>query len=359
MRGNNRGASARIEIDREIEAARPRPYTVTVLDEMAEQARPYVVQRTIEESSVVATVGAPNVGKTLFAIDLGLHVAANATWFGLKVAGGPVVYFAAEAPGSVVMRARAAERQKFQRRLAFYIAPAAPGLGGEASSAGDAERVIATIREVESIEGLSVKLIMIDTLASCLGDGDENSDGMIRLVGAAKHIAKITCAAVMVVHHPSKADGAGLRGHGSLAAAVDTIFAIAVDELTGLRTATLTKSRDSATGLQLAYELEVVTLPEPDCFGDARTTIIVRATDATQRRVRPKGAAQEKLLTELERRHRAGEIAWDEATIREAGRGIGLHRNSASKALSGLHQGGFLRGSPAHLVLVYPPEDCT
>lgn len=49
-----------------------------------------------------------------------------------------------------------------------------------------------------------MKLVQIDTLASCLGNGDENSDGIPRLDAAAKYIATNVGCAVMLIHHPSK-----------------------------------------------------------------------------------------------------------------------------------------------------------
>jgi RecA-family ATPase len=335
-----------------------KPFEVIALAVTPTEARPAVVQRLIESSTVIAIVGAPNGGKTALAIDLAEHIAAGVTWFGLKVAGGPVIYIAAEAPGSVTMRAKAAAERKFAgRRLPFYLVVEAPLLGGEVTSLIDTERVIATVRRVESLEGEKIKFLVVDTLASALGDGDENGDGMLRLVAAAKWIALQTGAAVAVVHHPSKGDAAGLRGHGSLAAACDAIFVIAVDEFTGQRTATLTKSRDSATGLQIAYELEQVALPDSDAFGDPRTTIIVKQTAAPkQRRPRPSGKRQQTLLDDLERRYRTGETGWDEATLRKAGRELGMADQSARDAVRGLIQAGYLAGQPAHLTLKFPPD---
>jgi RecA-family ATPase len=356
--GDDRITDLQARIDQRIDARKPKPFAVLALADMPTEARPAVVQRLIESSTVIAIVGAPNGGKTALAIDLAEHIAAGVTWFGLKVAGGPVIYVAAEAPGSVTMRAKAAAARKFPNlRLPFYLVIEAPLLGGELSSWIDADRVIATVREVETLEGEKVKFLVVDTLASALGDGDENGEGMLRLVGAAKRIALETGAAVAVVHHPSKGDAAGLRGHGSLAAACDAIVVITVDELTGQRTATLTKSRDSATGLQLCYELEQVALAEPDAWGDPRTTIVVKPVEAVRARRRPgsNAKAQELLLQELERRYRTGETHWSSATIRAAGKWIGMHRNSVVKAQTGLERGGYLRGSPENMTLTDPP----
>jgi hypothetical protein len=135
---------------------------------------------------------------------------------------------------------------------------------------------------------------------------------------------------------------------------------ISVDEVSGTRTATLIKARDSATGMQFCFTLEQVTLPESDSFGDPRTTIIVKQVRASDMpRKRPSGKAQEQLLNELERRYRTGESSWDRATVRKAGREIGMHRNSPEAALQGLIKSGFVGGSDSRLTLKDPPEACT
>ena len=215
------------------------------------------------------------------------------------------------------------------------------------------------MRNIARLEGVAIRVVCIDTLAACLADGDENSDGMLRLVAGAKHIAIETGALVLLIHHPSKGDAAGLRGHGSLAAACDTILRIDVEELTGVRTATLVKARDCATGTQLRFELEQVILDERDSFGDPRSTIVVRASTQAAPRPRPGGKRQQALLADLERRYRTGELHWDEATVREAGRSIGMSKSTAQDALKGLMGAGYLAGSPASLTLKFPPLEGT
>lgn len=311
-----------------------------------------------DAASVVAIVGAPNTGKTALAVSLALAVASRAeSWMGLKVAGGPVIYFAPEAPASVTMRARAAvSRLALPKAPALYLSAAVPAIGGEFMSHVDAKRIVATIETVQSAEGDHVRMALFDTLASCLGDGDENGDGMLRLVAAAKHVALATGVCVALVHHPSKGDTGGLRGHGSLAAACDSIVRIETDELSGIRTATLVKSRDHATGRQLRFELEPVVLQERDSFDDPLTTIVVRVCETPAPRPKPAGPRQRELLVELERRHRTGERQWDEATIARACKDLGMHRNSPGKTLKALIAAGYLGGPPSAYVLRHPPE---
>jgi KaiC/GvpD/RAD55 family RecA-like ATPase len=344
------------------ENSTPEPFDVQRLDEATLQLRHSVVQGLGLDDGCVATIGGtPNAGKTAFAISLALAVATRAErWLNLKVAGGPVVYFAAEAPASVKMRARAAvAHMALEKAPALYICEAVPSIGGEYTADIDTGRLIATIRKVQSTEGERVCLAFLDTLASCMGDGDENGEGMLRAAAAAKKTAAETGVCVVLIHHPSKGDGTSLRGHGSLAAACDSIIRIEADEMTGVRTATLVKARDHATGVQLRFELEPVTLQERDSFGDPYTTVVVKTSSTPPARPRPGGRQQQTLLGELERRYRTGERQWDEATVRKAGRDLGMPRNSPADALKGLIKAGYLTGSVASLHLKFPPPETT
>lgn len=339
--------------------AKIEPFEARRLDEISVTTRRSIVQGIgFDEGAVAVIGGSPNTGKTAYAVSMALASAGGAErWLGLKIAGGPVAYFAPEAPASVKMRAKAgAARMELPHAPALYICEAVPAIGGELTSAMDAERMIATIQAISSAEGEQVLLAFADTLASCLGDGDENCGGMLRVVGSAKHVASRTGACVVLVHHPSKGDGAALRGHGSLQAACDSVIRIETEELTGVRVATLVKARDYATGLQLRFELEPVMLTERDSFGDPVTTIIVKPSGQAAPRPRPSGQRQRELLAELERRHRTGERSWNEATVCAAGRDLGMHRNSPRDALRGLVKAGYLVGSSMDLALKFPPE---
>jgi RecA-family ATPase len=338
-----------------------KPYPITRLDKLEGVARAGLVQGMgMDKGTVAAIVGPPNAGKTAFAVSLGVSFAARAqSWLGRKIMPGPVCYFAAEAPGSVTMRAKAAAWRAVCKRGRIYICKSVPGLGGKDTSDLDTDRIVATVRSLKTGFSGRVKLIFLDTVASVMGDGDENSDGMMRLVAAAKRIALETMACVVLIHHPSKSDPAGLRGHGSLLGACDAVIHIDIEDTqTGVRTATLTKARDDANGLQLRFELEVVPLEDLDSWGDPQTTIVVKLTTQAKPRPQPKGKRQQQLLFALERKHLAGEIAWEDATIRKvAVSELTMQRSSASAAFKGLLKTGFLvtGSSPTLLVLKHPP----
>ena len=63
--------------------------------------RNHLVKGWLDRDATLVVYGPSNVGKTFFALDLALHVAAGVDWYGHRVrtaddAGAPVVYVAAE-----------------------------------------------------------------------------------------------------------------------------------------------------------------------------------------------------------------------------------------------------------------------
>jgi hypothetical protein len=254
------------------------PFEATLVDEAVTTRVQHIVQGSFHGVTVVA--GKPGSSKSAMMVDVGGHIAAGVPWFGRKVRKGPVLYVAAEAPATIIERWRATKRAKFTAgRLPFYIVKEAPGLGSEISGDYDLARLLSTAKEIARTEGQNLALLVLDTVAACLGGGRENEEGMLRLTTAALALQQQTGATIVLLHHPAKNDDTGLRGHGSLGGAADLIINIAADSVTGVRTATVTKNRNGPVGAEIFYKLETIQQPEPDEFGDPVTTVIVRPAD--------------------------------------------------------------------------------
>lgn len=282
-----------------VEAPKPEPFSVEHVSELEGAQSAQVVQRLVAGVTVVG--GAPNTGKSAFMIDACLHVAAGLPFFGRKVVGGPVLYLAAEAPASVIARARAAIRHKFDgKRLPFYLVREVPRLGSETEAVPDLERLIASAEAVASLEGEAVAMSVWDTAAMLLQGADENGAGMVMLAAAARNFYERTGAAVALIHHPGKGDGNSLRGHSSLPAAADVVVVIEADALTKVRTVRVVKARDFEIGGEVRFELEVVEQELPDAFGDPASTIIVRSTEVVPASVvKATGRNQQRALDAL------------------------------------------------------------
>jgi hypothetical protein len=247
-----------------------------------------------------------------------------------------------------------------QGQLPFYITTAVPTLGEESASALAVQRLIATINEIKRIEERPVLMLFIDTLASCLGGGNENGDGMIALTNAAKAIAAATGVCVVLIHHPSKGDSGAARGHTSLPGTCDSILLVEKEPNSEARRALLIKSRDHASGAEMRFALRPIALTAKDSFGDALTTVVVEtAAGIPVKRARPKGKNPDALLTDLERQHRCGKTHFTEAEILQAAKALGMadrNRNAARNALRALIEAGHIIGAPYAHALRFPPE---
>ena len=225
-----------------------------------------VIGGLLAHGSMSVLYGASNGGKTFVAVDIACRVAAGEPWHGLPVSQGTVVYVAAENAQSIATRCKAWEIHHDRQDLPLYIVPPHIDLFDEA---GSTDALIEGIKQLPE----PVTLIVIDTLARCMGAGDENAAADIGLL--VQHVDKLRSALgchVLVVHHTGKNEANGARGSSALRAATDTELECADFVLT------VRKQRDTAGGESYAFSKETVTVP--DFNGYTRETIVLSSADA-------------------------------------------------------------------------------
>jgi hypothetical protein len=271
----------------------------------------YLVKGWIDREATSVVYGESNVGKTFFALDLAMHVAAGTPWHGAKVppsgdAFGCVVYVAGEGGSGMHNRVEALRRhnadlvRQAEERHGFTLLPTMLDLCG----ATDAEELVKAFATLPARIGL----VVIDTLARTMGNGDENTArDMGAFVRSLDHIRNATGAHIMVIHHSGKDASKGARGSGSLRAAVDTEI-----ELTRSGTVIMAetrKQRDMPTGKVFAYLLQDVEIGH-DEDGEPVTSAVVEPTEPVKQR--PRLSPQQKigmqalddaLATKGEKRH--------------------------------------------------------
>lgn len=141
------------------------------------------------------------------------------------------------------------------------------------------------------------RLIIIDTFARNMGDGDENSNTDVTMFVSKidKIRAELGCA-VLLVHHSGHAATERARGASALLGAIDDGYRL---EKSGSgMTMIHIKSKESELNTPLALELQQVTLPGwLDANGDEMSSAVVVAgtSDATIGAVRLSPAEQQAL----------------------------------------------------------------
>src|SRR5690606_37406831 len=230
---------------------------------------PYIVKGVLDLGAMSVVYGPSNSGKTFFALDIAYHVAIDHSWRSQRVAGGAVLYLAAEGGNGIANRIVGLRKTSGVVEVPLALRRAGLDL---LNPDADTERVIKLAEEVANRAPL--KLIVIDTLSRVIAGGDEN--GPVDMTAFIKNVDRIrhaTGAHIMIVHHTGKDAAKGARGHSSLRAATDTEIEISVDE-TEIRLAKVTKQRDLPGGEEFAFKLDAVALGVDD-DGDTVTTCVV------------------------------------------------------------------------------------
>lgn len=230
---------------------------------------PYIVKDVLDLGAMSVVYGPSNCGKTFFALDIAYHVAIDHSWRSRRVAGGSVLYLAAEGGNGIANRIVGLRKTSGVVDVPLALRRAGLDL---LHPEADTDRVIRLAEEVAGRAPL--KLIVIDTLSRVMAGGDEN--GPVDMTAFIKNVDRIrhACGAhIMIVHHTGKDVAKGARGHSSLRAATDTEIEVSVDE-TELRAARVTKQRDLPGGEEFAFRLDAVSLGVDD-DGDTVTTCIV------------------------------------------------------------------------------------
>jgi hypothetical protein len=303
----------------------------------------YVVKGLLLPNTLAGIIGVTGSGKTFFATDLAMHIAANRPWRGHRIQGGLVIYAALEGPISAENRFCACRQLGgFTDGIPLRLTPGPINL----RNFTDVETLNTFIREAESLHGAKCVAVFVDTLSRAMAGGDENGpEDMGALIAGADAVRLATGAAVILVHHLGKDETRGARGHSSFKAALDT--EIEVSKSDELHVATVTKQRDMATGGKFAFRLEPVTLGM-DVDGDGVTTCVVRPADApAPKRKGPAGKNQGKLLAGLAEwfRTREGQEYISGIDMSAVGKAQGMNRNRLREAIEGLERLGWLQPS--------------
>jgi hypothetical protein len=242
--------------------------------EIREHDRRALVRGLIHPGSTGMLYGDSGAGKTFVALDIAWHVARGVEWAGRRVVQAPVLYASLEGNEGFRKRMLAAKQVHGPagKMFARYTLPVrfVRGQDGDASVA-DMARVAG---KLGTIAGQPVGLIVLDTLARAMAGDDENSTSDMThfIERRASEIARVTGAAVMIVHHKNKSGA--VRGSGALYGACDFVLEAKSDEKG--RALFVHKNKDGEAGPLFSYELSPVVLEsEADADPEPSTSCIV------------------------------------------------------------------------------------
>lgn len=216
----------------------------------------------------------PSAGKSFVSISMSTAIATGKDWLGRRTQQGAVFYLAGEGHAGLSRRLKAWEVHHgiSLSEAPIFISKTPAALMNENS----VQSVMEAIRALCSLHGRP-RLIVIDTFARNMGDGDENSNADVGVfVNRIDQMrAEIGCA-ILLVHHTGHNATERARGASALHAAMDTVFRL--DRTTSGMTLTHVKAKESELNHPIAVELQQVTLPGwLDANGDEMNSAVVVA----------------------------------------------------------------------------------
>lgn len=237
--------------------------------------RRWIASGLIAAGEVTALVGPPFAGKSAVAARLAADVSAGERFLGIATERAPVLYVAAERASVTARRLVAARCREGMGEGLDIALSSGPLLLGEKESVSAALQAIA---DVEAKLEARLGLVIIDTLASCMGVLDENSQRDAgRIVEGLQRIANAG-PAVVVIHHTSKS-GSEVRGSSVLTGAFDRVLSITGGR--GKGTLKVSSVNDGEAGATFPFKIEGVEDGTDAETGAVRETVLVRDADRT------------------------------------------------------------------------------
>ena len=175
-----------------------------------------IIDTILFEQTYAAITGGSYTGKTFFALDMFLAVAAGIEFHGRTTKKGKVLYVLGEGKTGIMQRIDTwcAVNGVNYKELDFYLSTMPINLR-------DDQLINRVKKEITAINEVSV--VVIDTLNRNFGGGNENSPGdMGEFIDGCSSIIHECGCSVVVLHHVGKDQSAGARGHSSFYAALDT-----------------------------------------------------------------------------------------------------------------------------------------
>ena len=246
-----------------------------------------IIEDVLPKADLAMIYGESGVGKSFVALDMGFAIATGTDWADKKTEKETVIWIAAEAAGSMVVRTRAYAHEK-----GIQLENADLWVIGETPALMNTEDAVAL---TEAIKQKEPGLIIVDTLAAASMGANENSgEDMNIVMGACRMLHAQTGALVLLVHHTGKDLSRGARGWSGLKAAMHTEILVAYHQT--MRKIQVTKQRDGEEGIAWPFRLMPVALDMSgltSCYVEVLDRALLNADDAI---IKGLGAMQKTML---------------------------------------------------------------
>jgi hypothetical protein len=243
-------------------ANNPPRFTPIAIDDVCLGTEPaWLIRGLLPARGLACIVGPPKCGKSFLTSDMLFSVARGESYAGRETfpGGGPVIYLTGE--GVMGFKRRLVGLRRHYnvegQGVPFFMVENVPDLGSERT---DVLELLAEIDAFRVAHNLGQpRAIALDTLARCMGEGDENTArDMGRFVTRCSIIERHFGCLVVAVHHMGKNPAAGGRGSNALNGATDVT--LTVEKGDAYSTVCIDEMKDGPEGQQWRFRLASVDL---------------------------------------------------------------------------------------------------
>lgn len=212
----------------------------------------YIVKGLIAPGQVGCIFGEPGAGKSVVAPRLAYAVAQGDTIFDLRTRQGGVFYVACEDESGMAGRVTALH-STLGEADGFRLVRGCADLFSLGQVKGKGSPHFQALRRAVKAE--KPRLVVIDTLAMAMPGLEENdAAGMTRVVSIGRALARYG-AAVIFIHHGTKAEGSTPRGHSVFNGALDFSIQIKPVDQSGIARGVIRKNRNGPPDLDIAFRI--------------------------------------------------------------------------------------------------------
>lgn len=272
-------------------------------------SRGYVVKGLLAPRDVGCIYGAPGAGKSLISPHIGYMVALSSRAFGMRTDGGQVFYVAPEDPHGLRGRVAALKAVHGDATRFSLVEGVSNLLEDDSPDLKALQNAVADQRPV---------LIFIDTLAAAFPGLEENTaEHMSRVVSVARSLT-VHGAAVVLIHHDTKAQSPTPRGHSVLNGALDVALQLFPRDQDGIVRGTLSKNRNGPCDLDIAFRIGLLDRGHDEDGDPVRLPYVEELSGPAPKREKlpASAAAALAILTDLKRdSDTVSEADWRSACI--------------------------------------------
>jgi hypothetical protein len=227
-------------------------FTPIAIDDVTTSSEPpWLIDGLLPARGLACVIGPPKSGNTS---DMLCNVARGALYAGRATLQGAVIYLTGEGISGFRRRLVAMRRHLGieGQGVPFFMVDNVPDLGSEAT---DLPQLLAELHAfIAQTCPVGPRAIVLDTLARCMGEADENSArDMGRFVNRCAAIERHFGCVVIVVHHVGKDPTRGGRGSNALNGAADVTML--VEKTEAYSTVRVEEMKDGREGQEWRFRL--------------------------------------------------------------------------------------------------------